>query len=210
MKKKYFVGVFLASALLLTGCSEDTETVKEVEEDVVEKETAPALTEKQKEVQSSLDLEKLFSDPQIRGYAERWIGLEMPQFTMTSADGGNVSLEDYKGKDFLLELASTTCPACIQTQPQLNEFSTNNPEIPVLQVFGENESNVTEFMKNTDSTNYSTALPDGQAVLFETLELMFTPTTFFIDQDGIIQFIHIGSFPDVESIELYTQLAFEQ
>lgn len=219
-KNKFIIGGFLITAVFLAGCSEISNPVEDakqqVEDKVKEKVTETvnettdiALNAIQAEIQSTIDFENLFPDPQIRTYAEKWIGLEAPEFSLTSVDGQMVSLKDYKGKDIILELASTTCGACIATQPLINEFSKNNPETLVLQVFAEDKTAVESFMKDTNSTNVGTAMPNGKTAVFDSYELAFTPTTIFIDQDGIIQFTHIGSYPDTETIELYKQLAFE-
>ncbi|SRR5579871_357281 len=50
-------------------------------------------------------------------------GRPMPDFTLPAQGGGNVSLDDYKGKILVLNFWATWCGPCVDEVPSLDQFA---------------------------------------------------------------------------------------
>lgn len=61
------------------------------------------------------------ADPPAGHYAA-WIGKEAPAFRLTSVDGREVSLSDYRGKLVVLHFGASWCPFCNAEAPHLESL----------------------------------------------------------------------------------------
>lgn len=182
------------------GTTSSTSTTSSKQED--------SATTEQSSIQSNLPLDKMYPDPEVRNYAERFIGVEAPDFTLQNVDGESVSLSDYKGQNVILEMAQTTCHVCLDTQPKLNEFKKTNPDITVVQVFNEPTEAVKGFLDKTNSTDTKHSLVGDANKVFSDYEVKFVPILLFIDKEGTIKVIHVGQL-EQDVLKLYSELAFE-
>lgn len=212
MKKTWIIIGILSSALALTGCS-DGENDKEKESDIKTEQTqntSTAISPEQASYQEKIPFDDLYgTDEKVREYAEKMIGIKAPDFTINNVNGEPVSLNDFKGKNVILEMAQTTCGACIMTQPTVASFSVENPDIVVIQVFNDSTDAVNKFLKEHGGNHPETTLVDGYDAFME-YQTQFTPTILFIDKDGVIRLTHIGSLADSEVMKTFTDLSFQE
>lgn len=121
------------------------------------------------------------------------IGSPAPDFVITDLDGESVQLSEYSGHVILLNFWATTCAACRLEMPEFQEsYETHNADgysVLAVEVDGI-EDEARSFVEK-----YQLSFPvllDKQARLQELYQIRGIPVSFFIDRDGIIQFIHYG------------------
>jgi len=130
------------------------------------------------------------------------IGKSAPNFQFNNAHEQPVSLADFRGKPILLNFWATWCSPCRAELPYIQKVYDKWSEygLVVLAVnMGESPSKVEEFMK---SHNFSfPVLLDSKRSLADKYNIRYIPTTYFIDDNGVIKHIKIGAFSGVAEIE---------
>ncbi|PLS19680.1 hypothetical protein CVD28_04500 [Bacillus sp. M6-12] len=208
MKKKKWLAVSLVALMLTSvGCSNSSD------KNEGEKETTPQVTAEQKEnTTNELDFETLFPNEEIRDYAQKMIGTEAPDFTVKNLKGEEIQLSKLKGQNVIIELGSTTCPACIASYPSVNDFKDMSGEqVKVLTVFpNESKAEVDDFFKiNKYEKDEEVIAGEGLNSIFNDYQVKYTPTFIFVDKEGYIQYVHVGG--DVSDVVLssMSDLAFK-
>ena len=130
------------------------------------------------------------------------IGNQAPSFQLHNLDGELVSLSDFQGEPVLINFWATWCPPCRAEMPYLQQIYEEWLErgLVLLAVnIGESSSEVAEFMQS-----YNLSFPvllDTKQEISQKYNVRGIPTTFFIDKDGVIQDVKVGSFQSKEEIE---------
>ena len=123
------------------------------------------------------------------------IGKTAPDFELLSLDGQSVSLCGFRGQPVLLNFWTTWCPPCRYEMPILQsaseEFAGEGLVILAIDI-GESLSGVESFMESNGFT--FTALLDTDQQVSLKYNVRSMPTSFFIDEDGIIKAIKIGAY----------------
>jgi peroxiredoxin len=127
----------------------------------------------------------------VGGEAQKWVGRESPNFTVTTFDGQIFKLSDFRGKRVVVDMWETWCGPCIQEIPHFNQLRTAVPEddLVLIGISREEESVVKPFLKKHEMLYPVAAaedLPDPYANVY------VIPTTFFIDRNGVIQSVLVG------------------
>ena len=134
------------------------------------------------------------------------VGKQAPDFQLPSLEGQSVSLSDFQGKPILLNFWATWCGPCRQEMPLLQaifEEQSDNGLVMLAINIGEPAPAVNNFMRNG---NYSfPVLLDTERDVAQDYNIRAIPTTFFIDEDGVIQEIKVGAF--LNMIELRKSLS---
>lgn len=128
------------------------------------------------------------------------IGQKTADFTLSDLSGKNVSLSDYKGKKVLLNFWATWCPPCNMEMPFIQKLSdgANAGGYAVLAVnIGEDKDLVKNFLKQKGYSFY-TVIDQSQKVS-EMYMVANIPTTFFIDENGVIKNVHVGVLDEGET-----------
>ena len=112
-------------------------------------------------------------------------------FTLKNLDGKEISLSDYKGKKVLLNFWATWCKPCKKEMPDMEKLHQDNPDIVVLAVNIDSENNVEEFINNLKLT-FPTVL-DVEGDVNKTYKVVSIPTSFFINENGVIKEKIVGS-----------------
>lgn len=191
MKKKYklLLGAILAS-IALVACSDATTEDKVGNEVNVSEEQA-------KHISNDIDFDAIYQNEDVKMYAKEMIGKEAPGFSLQNLKGDTVSLESFKGQNVLIELASTTCSACIDAHPTVASFKngTDSNELEILTVFAnDSKANIEDFFtRNNYERDEEAIAGSGMNSVFNDYKLKFTPTFLFVDKEGYIQFVHVGS-----------------
>ncbi|GIN60913.1 hypothetical protein J27TS8_09060 [Robertmurraya siralis] len=114
-----------------------------------------------------------------------------PSFAITTLDGEDVTLDDYKGKKVLLNFWATWCPPCRKEMPDMQQLYEENrdDDFVVLAVNMTNtekkRSDVVQFVDH-----YQLSFPilmDENGKVAQQYEILSYPTSFFIDSDGVIR-----------------------
>lgn len=115
-----------------------------------------------------------------------------PDFTGTTVDGEIIRLSDFRGKIVLINDFASWCGPCLIETPHLVEL--HNSEKGEVIVIGLNlEETVKSVVRYRDEFQVSYPLVMNQdGKLTEIYRPLGLPTSWFIDPDGIIRYVHTG------------------
>jgi len=131
-------------------------------------------------------------------------GREAPDFTLVGLDGETVSLRDFRGSPVFLNFWATWCGPCRFEMPFIQEVY-EDPDwqatgLVILSVnIGESGSEVQEFLDN-EGLGFAVLL-DSSSTVAQKYNIRYIPTTFSIDENGIIDHIDTGAFPGTRELE---------
>ena len=128
------------------------------------------------------------------------VGERAPEFTGTTVDGETVSLSDYRGKIVLVNDFATWCGPCIFETPHLMDvYKKHMNDVVVIGLnIGEREADVAAYQSQFNIT-YPLLL-DSDGRLTEIYRPLGLPTSWFIDEDGVIRYVYTGPMT-IEMIE---------
>lgn len=123
-------------------------------------------------------------------------GSTAPDFTLRTLDGKQTQLKEYRGKKVILNFWATWCPPCREEMPEMqkfyNDFKGKNVEILAVNL----EYSETKREKISDFVDeYSLSFPiplDEKNTTGKQFRAVSIPTSYFIDEKGIISKMHIG------------------
>ncbi len=124
---------------------------------------------------------------------------EAPDFTLPTMTGGNITLSELEGTPVVLNFWARFCDPCRMELPYFEAVAQESEgEIEVIAInAGESASTVQTFFGDYEPTMI-VAL-DGNMEVFQTYSHSdnprgYIPITFFVDSEGIVQYIKIGAF----------------
>jgi peroxiredoxin len=111
-------------------------------------------------------------------------GTPAPSFRLPRLDGGELSLEEYRGRRVLLVFSDPHCGPCDQLVPQLEQRSRRTPDVQVLMVSrGEPEANRAKAAEQ--GLTFPIVL-QKQWEISRQYAMFATPIAYLIDEEGII------------------------
>jgi peroxiredoxin len=111
-------------------------------------------------------------------------GTPAPPWRLPTLDGGELSLEAYRGRRVLLVFSDPQCGPCDQLVPQLEQLHRRRPEVPVLMVSrGEGGANRAKVAEH--GLTFPVVL-QKQWELSRAYGMFATPIAYLIDEDGVI------------------------
>jgi DsbE subfamily thiol:disulfide oxidoreductase len=120
------------------------------------------------------------------------IGEKAPDFTLSTLKGDRVHLRERKGQKVIINFWATWCPPCKEEIPVLQTFyDQNKGSVELLAVNIDPESNVSHFAQK-----YGISYPillDKDGKVNEKYKVAAIPTTYVIDENGMIIYKHIGN-----------------
>lgn len=118
-------------------------------------------------------------------YYDIKVGEKSADFILKNLEGEKVRLSDYEGKIVLLNFWATTCPFCIQEMPDMQRLKDENEDLVILAVdVMEDEKKVKDYI---DEGGYDfEVLLDEKGEVARTYLISAFPTSYFIDEDGIL------------------------
>lgn len=115
-----------------------------------------------------------------------------PNFTLYSLDGHEVQLADYRGKYVVLNFWGSFCPPCVQEMPLLqSKYEEYKDQDVVVLAVNLDESTVAirDFIRNM---GLSFPILLDKNIIRKQYGVYNYPTTFFLDQQGVIRDIYVG------------------
>lgn len=145
------------------------------------------------------------SDVQETATTQAKTGLEVgnipPDIPLIGVNGEQMKLSDLKGKKVFLNFWATWCPPCRGEMPDIEKMHQQyGDDLTIVAISSsEAKATVTTFLKEFPYT-FNIYL-DEKSEISQIYQLMSIPTSYFIDENGMIQKKEIGSisFDKMES-----------
>jgi thiol-disulfide isomerase/thioredoxin len=123
---------------------------------------------------------------------DQWVGAEAPDIAVTTLDGKSIVLSQLRGKRVVLDFWATWCGPCVMEMPHLerlhNEISSE--DLVILGISNEDEPTVRAFVAQK-GVRYPIA--SARSLPSPYRDIRSIPTKFFIDRNGIVQSVMVGS-----------------
>ena len=142
---------------------------------------------------------------EVDSYNAPQINAPAPDFELENITGEKKHLADYQGKVVVLNFWATWCGPCKDEMPFFQEiYERYGSEITVLAVNNqETVDKVSPFVEELGLT-YE-ILMDNDGSVATQYQVIGFPTTYFIDPNGIIKFLHVGVLTE-EQLDGYLDL----
>lgn len=124
------------------------------------------------------------------------VGNPAPDFELISLKGETIRLSDFRGQPVLLNFWASWCGPCVIEMPAIQDrYQRYASNLVVLGVnLGESENTVRGFAEENELT--FTILLDLNEEAEQLYRIDAIPTSYFIDSQGIIQSVWIGSMSE--------------
>ncbi|MDF2903320.1 MAG: ahpC/TSA family protein [Bacillus sp. (in: firmicutes)] len=130
-------------------------------------------------------------------------GMKAPDFELKNLAGESVKLSDLKGKKVMVNFWATWCPPCKAEMPEMEKFyQASKDKVEILAINMDPKNDVAGFAKEHGIT--FPILLDEKDEINKNYQIVSIPTTYFVDEKGIITHKFIGSMK-LEDIEQYTK-----
>jgi cytochrome c biogenesis protein CcmG/thiol:disulfide interchange protein DsbE len=136
-------------------------------------------------------------------------GDKIPEFALTLFSGyeyqgqSDVKLSDFRGKVVVLNFWASWCKPCEQEAAEMQEAWTHyEPSGKVVFIgadYVDTEPEARVYLKKFGIT-YANG-PDMGTKISQMFRIKGVPETYFIDQNGVLQFVKVGPFTSVEEIK---------
>jgi cytochrome c biogenesis protein CcmG/thiol:disulfide interchange protein DsbE len=123
------------------------------------------------------------------------VGDEAPNYTLLDLDGRNISLADFRGQPVIMNLWATWCAPCRIEMPALQEAIERHQEqgLVILALNqGETADVARQYFYDEMGLTFTPLLDENSSVAATYSGMNVLPTTYFIDQEGIVSAIHRG------------------
>lgn len=131
-----------------------------------------------------------------------------PDFSLETLDGNTIHLSETKGKPTLIYFWTSWCGYCkreLSTIQEVYEQYHNQINLITINITkSDNLEQVSQYVKENQFT-FPTLL-DEYGDVSRTYQILGTPTSFFINQDGYIEKKFIGNIPNNELDQWLNQL----
>jgi len=138
------------------------------------------------------------------------VGALAPDFTLTTLDGGTVKLDELRGQPVVLNFWATWCPACREQMPYLQAaFEQKGQEVKFIAIdVGESSGTVRRYVDAT-GIGFTVALDRDRGVA-RAYNIRYFPTTFLVDEKGVIKHIRLGAFMSSDELMAMLGSLYEQ
>ena len=142
------------------------------------------------------------------------VGYLAPDFTLQSINGQTVQLSALRGKSVVINYWVTWCVPCMTELPILDSIFQDYRDqgMMILSVNGIEQDELTKVNETVNSMalTYPVLLDEGDLLKQKYWIGGFVPTTFFIDDQGIIREILLGSASEADFREKIDKLLSHQ
>lgn len=124
------------------------------------------------------------------------VGSTAPDFRLTTVFGESIHLSELPNRAILLNFWATWCAPCVEEMALLQIYSEKYPT--ELIILGINADEPLRDVANFVELNNLTfpVLLDPDSRVQDTYGIRAFPTSYFLNQDGVIRSVHIGLLSD--------------
>lgn len=117
-------------------------------------------------------------------------------FTLSDMSGQAYTLSAQKGKVVLVDFWATWCPPCRMEIPELIKlYNKYNPQGLIMLGIGLDKENSLKSFAQQNGIPYPILL--GNDIVAKAYNVQGIPTTYLIDKEGKIAFLHVGLEPGI-------------
>lgn len=129
--------------------------------------------------------------------AQPAVGRPAPDFTLTTLDGGEFRLGDQRGKPVVLNFWATWCGPCQRELPAIQRAAEHYDGLVTFAAIDQAEP-VDQVRRFVEEAGLTVVVPmDDEQEVGERYDVRGLPTTFFIDEAGVIRSIWMGEMNSV-------------
>jgi thiol-disulfide isomerase/thioredoxin len=136
-----------------------------------------------------------------QGGTDPGVGFAAPDFSLKTLDGGTLSLSDLRGKNIMLNYWASWCIPCMEELPILEKIHQDyrDGDLVIVTVNGIQQDDLGTVNETVGSLGLTlpVVLDEGESI-WNTYLVRFLPTSFFIDDQGIIRNIQLGSVSEAD------------
>jgi len=119
-------------------------------------------------------------------------GQVAPEFQLETIDGKNISLHEFRGKPVMINFWALWCSPCIKEMPLIQErFQEHHPDLVILAI--EEDGKSVSVQDYISESNFGFLVLAGNDSVARQYKIRAYPTSFFIDEHGVIQSMVVGS-----------------
>jgi peroxiredoxin len=127
------------------------------------------------------------------------VGDKAIDFKLSDLSGDDVTLSQFKGKKVIVNFWATWCPPCKDEMPIMEEFYKKHSEdVEILAINIDPQYNVKEYQKSMGLT--FPILLDKDDKINKAYDILTVPTTYVINEQGIITHKQIGAITSKEGM----------
>ncbi len=126
------------------------------------------------------------------GAFQSWQGVAAPDLSLTMLNGKVIKLSDLKGKRVVLDFWATWCGPCVEEIPEFVRLYNETPRND-LEIIGISEEPLETLKPFVADKAMPYPIVSAKNLPIPYGEIEAIPTTFFIDRNGVIQSILVGS-----------------
>ena len=124
--------------------------------------------------------------PDVSALASSLVGAKAPAFKLPLVGGGTFDLASQRGHIVVLDFWATWCGPCLAEIPHYEALQSQQPDIRVVGIASEDEDAL-----KAQPTKYP-VVRDENATAWRDYLVMAVPTTFVIDEQGIVRHVEVG------------------
>jgi cytochrome c biogenesis protein CcmG/thiol:disulfide interchange protein DsbE len=130
------------------------------------------------------------------------IGFMAPDFTLPTVDNREIRLSDYRGRPVILNFWATWCGPCRYEVPAFKAFYERYPEeeVAIIAISTQDDPDSARGYAVRDGLKFVIPV-DPRGVVANMYNVRGMPTTFFLNEAGIITSIKIGPFLSIDEME---------
>jgi peroxiredoxin len=121
------------------------------------------------------------------------VNFQAPDFGLTTIDGKEIALSDYRGKVVLINFWATWCPPCRTEMPDIRDAAVAHPDNFVVLAINNGESDeAAENFARLFNLQFPVLL-DSDGAVARKYNVQGMPTSFFVDRAGIVRAANMGA-----------------
>lgn len=115
---------------------------------------------------------------------------QAPSWTLESIEGEKVSLSDFEGQTVVLNFWATWCGPCKMEIPEFRKFVEEHPDVPVLGIAVDGNSNQLRQFAKQNKMNYPILRADKD--IQQEYNVSSLPMTVVVGKNGQVEDVHVG------------------